>query len=156
MKNKAVGIILVVIVLLIAAYVVRIRFSTPPVSSYQQSATQPPGHGVVGNETNDPDPFDIEIAYTDDGYATTTVSIKQGTRVRFINRSNQQTWPASGIHPTHTLYPEKEDTDCLGSSFDACAALARGEYFDFTFNYVGTWTFHDHLHGFHSGRIIVE
>ena len=156
MKQKVIVWGLVIAALVIAASVVHARYSDPVVSRYRNVPVEAPGKGVVGNSKTDHDPYDLEIVYTDDGYATTSVTIKKGTRIRFSNRSATPTWPASGIHPTHTLYPEKEPTDCLGSSFDSCQSLMQGEYFDFTFNYVGRWPFHDHLHGYHSGTIVVE
>lgn len=156
MTKKIFGIVTVLVVLLIGAYLVWARFGTAPVSSYQTPAAEPPGHGVVGNAKTDTDPFDVEIIYTDKGFATTSVTVKQGTRIRFLNTSSAKEWPASGIHPTHTLYPEKESTDCLGSSFDSCGELAPGEFFDFTFYYAGTWPFHDHLHGYDTGEIVVQ
>ncbi len=155
MKNKGVGLGAAVILLLVGGYFVYDHFSGPA-SGYREVPAEEPGHGVVGTVGRDEDPYDIEVAYTEDGYATTSITVKKGTRVRFLNASNGSTWPASGIHPTHTLYPEKEPTDCLGSSFDSCKRLAQGEFFDFTFNYVGRWPFHDHLHGYHSGTIVVE
>ena len=114
-----------------------------------------PGIGVVGNEKTDTDPFDVAIEYTDEGYVPRDISIAKGTRVRFINHSSLESWPASGVHPTHTLYPEKATTDCLGSSFDSCDALSPGEFFDYTFFYEGRRPFHDHLRGYHSGTITV-
>lgn len=153
MTHKSVGIILALII--ISAFGAWMLFDGQPTDSYRAPAAQPPGQGVVG-KANDTDRYDVLIAYTDDGYATTSITIKQGTRVRFLNTSSVETWPASGIHPTHTLYPEKQPTDCLGSSFDSCARLAPGEFFDFTFFYPGEWPFHDHVHGYHSGVIIVE
>ncbi len=152
MTQKTIGIV-VVLVLLAAAYVSWMRSSVP---SYEPHPLEAPGHGVVGLKGVDEDPYDIEIVYTDDGYVPTELTIPKGTRVRFLNESNTETWPASGIHPTHTLYPEKLSTDCLGSSFDSCASLVQGAFFDYTFNYVGRWSFHDHLHGYHSGTITVE
>lgn len=154
MHKKIIGIVIVLVVLLAVAYVVRTRVGSGEVQSYQAPVLEAPGRAVVGKK-NAPDPYDVQIAYTDSGFATTSIVIKKGTRVRFINESTMSEWPASGIHPTHTLYPEKEPTDCLGSSFDSCASLATGEYFDYTFNYVGEWPFHDHLHGYNTGKIIV-
>lgn len=123
--------------------------------SYTPPAHQLPGHGVVGNAKTDTDPYDVLITYTDEGYTPADITITSGQRVRFLNDSSEPTWPASGVHPTHSLYPEKEPTDCLGSSFDACTQLSRGEFYDFTFYYPGTWTFHDHLHAYHAGSIVV-
>lgn len=124
-------------------------------SFYSPPSTEMPGHGVVGNAKTISDPFDVLITYTDAGFSPRDVTVTSGQRIRFLNASNHETWPASGIHPTHSLYPEKESTDCLGSSFDSCYPLKGGEFFDFTFYYVGTWTFHDHLHAYQSGSVIV-
>lgn len=114
-----------------------------------------PGEGVVGVAAESSDPYDILITYTDKGYSPRDITIPKGTRVRFLNISPETTWPASGLHPTHTLYPEKAASDCLGSSFDSCAELGEGDFYNFTFNYEGTWTFHDHLHPYNSGIITV-
>lgn len=126
------------------------------VPAYTPPAAEPPGMGVVGVATDSTDPFDITITSTDEGFSPSNITVHAGTRVRFLNASSGDTWPASGVHPTHTLYPEKEPTDCLGSSFDACRPLAPGRFFDFTFNYLGTWPFHDHLHADKTGSISVE
>ena len=89
--------------------------------------SEPPGKGVIGNAKLDNDPFDLTINFTDEGFEQREARIKKGQRVRFLNSSNQSLWPASGVHPTHTLYPEKEKDDCLGSSFDSCQDLRKNE-----------------------------
>lgn len=131
------------------------RIGSSGVPAYQAPVQEPPGHGVVGNAKLDKDPFDVTITYTDDGFSPSDLTVKQGTRVRFLNKSTAAFWPAVGVHPTHTLYPEKEPTDCLGSAFDACQDLAPGEYFDFSFYYIGSWPFHDHLRAYNTGTINV-
>lgn len=96
------------------------------------------------------------IIYTDAGYEPKSVTIKTGQIVRWINKStSQETWPASAVHPTHGVYPEKTDTDCLGSAFDSCKGLKSGESWDFKFSSVGEWRFHDHLHPSKTGIVIV-
>lgn len=143
------------IVLAISAGSLYMLWQNPSQTSYESPTQEPPGKGVVGNATLDEDPFAVTITYTDDGFTPRDISIVKGTRVRFVNHSSEETWPASAIHPTHTLYPEKQSSDCLGSSFDSCDALQKGEFFDFTFNYIGEWRFHDHLRGYHTGTITV-
>lgn len=125
--------------------------STPAYTETKES----PGLGVTGAAADSTDPYDVTITYTDEGYTPSEISIKKGQRVRFLNQSSSETWPASAVHPTHTLYPEKESTNCLGSSFDACKGLKTGEFFDFTFNYAGEWRYHDHVHAYHTGVITV-
>jgi len=100
--------------------------------------------------------FHALISYTDDGYAPTKVTIKRGETVRFVNNAAEDSWPASAVHPTHGIYPEKDDSNCLGSSFDACRGLVAGEFWEFTFNETGTWRFHDHLHPYDTGSVVVE
>lgn len=142
------------IILVIAAalfYYARMQHGTVA----YQAQKEAPGLGITGIAASSTDQYDTLITFTDDGYSPAEVTITQGTRVRFLNNSTMKTWPASGVHPTHTLYPEKEPTDCLGSSFDACRDLASGEFFDFTFNYVGQWRYHDHSHAYQTGVINV-
>ena len=156
MTQRIIGIALVLVILILGGYVAWTRFGPAPISSYTVPATEPPGHGVVGNAKLDTDPYDVEIVYTNKGFSTTSITVASGTRIRFLNKSSETEWPASGIHPTHTLYPEKESSDCLGSSFDSCESLMPGEFFDFTFYYTGTWPFHDHLHAYDTGEIVVK
>ena len=111
--------------------------------------------GVVGAAEDDTDPFDIETVFDGEKFTPSELTIKKGTRVRFYNGSTIGIWPASGVHPTHTLYPEKQSTDCLGSSFDSCGNLNPGDFFDFTFNYTGQWRYHDHSHAYYTGVITV-
>lgn len=89
-----------------------------------------------------------------DGFSPATLTIKQGETVQFINKDAQPHWPASAVHPTHTAYPETGG--CIGSKFDACAVLKQNETFNFTFNQIGTWKYHDHLNPSLKGTIIVE
>ena len=95
------------------------------------------------------------ITYADAGYSPSSVTIKKGETVRWTNNSNAETWPASAMHPTHSVYPDKSAGDCLGSSFDACRGLKTGESWDFTFNTAGTWRFHDHLRASNTGSVTV-
>lgn len=99
----------------------------------------------------------VTISYTNEGYSPSEVDIKVGDTVRFSNdSSDQETWPASAVHPTHSIYPEKNEDDCLGSSFDACRGLKPGESWEFTFNEIGEWRFHDHIHASKTGVVNVS
>lgn len=120
---------------------------TPPTSGFQDTTESASTTDTV---------YDALIAYTDSGYSPSTVTIKKGDTVRFVNNStSQETWPASAVHPTHSVYPGKTAADCLGSAFDACRGLKSGEFWEFTFNEVGTWRFHDHVHASKTGSVIV-
>ncbi len=94
------------------------------------------------------------ITATDAGFSPSTLTVKRGTTVTFKNNSSMNVWPAANPHPIHTSYPE--GGGCVGSAFDACRGLAPGESWSFTFNDVGTWGYHDHLHSRDKGTVIVQ
>ena len=95
------------------------------------------------------------IALTDNGFEPKEVTIKRGEAVRWVNDSGAEMWPASAVHPTHSIYPQKGANDCLGSSFDACRRIPQGGTWEFTFNYVGDWKFHDHVQPANTGVVHV-
>lgn len=99
----------------------------------------------------------VVISYTEEGYSPASVTISRGETVRFVNNAaSEETWPASAVHPTHSVYPEKTAGDCLGSAFDACRGLKPGESWEFTFNEAGEWRYHDHVHASKTGVVIVQ
>ena len=118
-----------------------------------QNSSQP----AVVTPTPTPTPTaPVTVTYTDAGFSPSSVTIKQGQTVRFVNNSSsQEMWPASAVHPTHSVYPQKSGSDCLGSSFDACKSLKPSESWSFTFDSVGEWRYHDHLHASKTGTVVV-
>lgn len=99
------------------------------------------------------------ITRTDSGFQPTVTTIKKGATVIFRNDSSENMWPASAVHPTHTAYNgtslSEHCPDTTGATFDACQGYAPGTSWEFTFDKVGTWGFHDHLHSQFTGKIIV-
>lgn len=118
--------------------------------STQSSSVEP----VVEEEPVGDPIFHALVEYTNSGFSPKTVTINKGETVRFVGQTS--VWPAGANHPTHTLYPEKSANDCLGTSFDACRVLQAGEFWEFTFNEIGTWGFHDHVRANNVGTIIVK
>jgi Raf kinase inhibitor-like YbhB/YbcL family protein len=94
------------------------------------------------------------VGITSSGFNPSSLTIKTGDTVVFQNNDTELHWPASAVHPTHTVYPESGG--CIGSKFDACAGLAQSETFTFTFNQKGTWNYHDHLNPGLTGTVVVE
>ena len=80
-------------------------------------------------------PNDTLIRITDDGFVPSNVTIKNGSRIAWINESKSYSWPASDPHPTHGGY----------SGFDPEEPFSTGEIWTFTFSKSGSWSFHDHL-----------
>ena len=99
------------------------------------------------------------VTYTDAGYAPATLTVRKGVTVTFENKSSGPMWTASGVHPTHKLYPgsgiEKCGTPEAAGIFDACAGIQPGGSWTFTMNEIGTWKYHNHLNISRTGTFVV-
>lgn len=85
------------------------------------------------------------IRMTDDGFRPQEIYITRGTKIRFVNESEIRRWPASDLHPTHTIY----------AAFDPKNPIAPGEEWSFVFEKTGKWNMHDHLAPYLVGTIYV-
>jgi plastocyanin len=129
---------------------------TPPSSPSVSSEENPNGTSEEPSSNSS-----VTISYTRDGFSPKSITIDRGQTVIFTNGSEERSvWPASAMHPTHTVYPgsgiEKCGTDEASEIFDACKAIAPGRAYSFTFNEIGTWNYHDHLNPRSTGTIVVE
>ncbi|MDE0392831.1 MAG: hypothetical protein OXI57_12270 [Rhodospirillales bacterium] len=105
----------------------------------------PAGFGLeVFDEDIDPDA--PAISFTGDGgFVPKRLDIEPGAQVRFVNDSGEDFWPASNIHPTHSILPE----------LDANRPIAPGKTWAFTFKSSGFWRFHNHLAPEFGGLVVV-
>lgn len=87
----------------------------------------------------------IDVVRNERGFEPREVHIPVGGTVRFTTVLEKPFWPASDLHPQHTVYAE----------FDPKHALVLGESWEFVFNREGTWRYHDHLDSVVGGTIIV-
>lgn len=86
------------------------------------------------------------VFYTDKGFSPSSLEIKAGETVQFVNNSSGGMWVASAPHPEHTAYPE----------FDAKKNIPAGEIYEFTFTKNGEWKYHNHTKTEAYGTIIVS
>ena len=86
------------------------------------------------------------IVLTDSGFDPSKISIKDGDTVVFSTDRSVWFWPASDLHPVHSVYPE----------LDSLRPLDPEETWSFTFTKKGVWDIHDHMNSFFKGTIIVE
>ena len=108
------------------------------------SPVVPPVSAVTEPEAIDPNA--PAISYTGNGgFVPKRVDVEPGTQVRFVNASDKDFWPASNIHPTHTILPE----------LDANKPISPGEQWAFTFKTRGFWRFHNHLASEYGGLVVV-
>jgi len=102
----------------------------------------------------------IEIQMTATGFAPANVTIQQGDSITFINMDRLPHWPASDVHPTHSLYPGSDTRKCDTFQkrflFDSCGNVDPEGSYTFTFHTKGNWTFHDHLFPQYIGQVRVQ
>ena len=99
------------------------------------------GGGFLGEYPN----AAVVIVRTNDGYEPNEVTVKKGETISFLNQSDEFHWPASDVHPTHSIYSE----------FDPHTPVAPGDTWSFQFDEAGVWEFHDHIRANKKGTIIV-
>lgn len=127
--------------------------SEAPINQFVQEAPTGslPPNPENGEEATTPNPSvqpgeKVTVQIDETGFHPQTVTIASGTTVTFVNNGQAAHWPASDVHPTHTVLP----------GFDSKRGLETGETYEFTFTQKGTWSMHDHLFPTHTGSIVVQ
>lgn len=85
------------------------------------------------------------VVLTEYGFEPEQLVIKVGDKVIFNSELQTPYWPASNLHPSHTIYPE----------FDSLDAIFPPSNWEFIFDRVGEWKYHDHLSADKRGLIVV-
>lgn len=116
--------------------------ATPGVTEMVVTETSP-GPGMEKGEV--PAVATTTVQYTDSGFGPNTITVKQGTTVRFTNQSSRGMWVASAVHPTHQLLP----------GFDQLQSVSKGGTYEYTFAKVGTWKYHNHVNATDTGTVVV-
>jgi len=161
--NKTLTIVIVVAVVIVGGYLAW-GYLYPAGMSYapqpaEQGAYAPlPAPKPEASTMPSATPQTFNIDCKDGAFVPNQVSIKKGDTVTWTNVNCNPTWPASGVHPTHNVYPQHTGACAKigGSDFDACHGLKVGESWSFKFDYVGDWQFHDHLNPKDTGAVNVS
>jgi len=98
--------------------------------------------------------FQYLVSFTDRGFEPSTVAMKEGETVRFINNSAKDLW-LSSTGDSGTIYPGT-GKECSQSLFDTCKTLRQGEFWEFTFTEQGTWSYHNNFDFERAGVIVVK
>ena len=89
---------------------------------------------------------EYHVELQDSGFSPEKIIISKGDKIIFTSKRAKSFWPASNLHPSHTIYSE----------FDPKEPIASDEHWSFQFNKIGTWRYHDHLTPLYKGEIIVQ
>lgn len=90
------------------------------------------------------------VTYDGTTFTPAKLTVKAGTTVIFSNTSERPMWVASDVHPTHELYPEFDTGATNGGR------PSPGEDGEFTFERIGTWSYHDHNNPSVTGTVVVN
>lgn len=85
------------------------------------------------------------VVLKSNGFEPSTLTIKKNDIVRFTTARTFPFWPASDKHPSHSEYPD----------FDPRKPILQNETWEFKFEKVGTWAYHDHTNSSLRGVIYV-
>lgn len=86
------------------------------------------------------------VELREEGFVPATLVVRRGTTVTFSTARGKPFWPASDIHPTHSIYSE----------FDPRKPVEHGDSWTFQFDRAGEWRYHDHLAPGERGTIVVK
>ncbi len=156
--NKGLAIGVIVVILVVIGYLL---ISIVGEKSESSEDAEEDSIKVVSPEENKVEIMKKDIIeITSSGFSPGTLEIKQGETVKFVNKDSNEHWPASAVHPTHTIYPNSDirkcGTDEEKNIFDACRGLKQEEEYSFKFDMKGSWKYHDHLAPGLRGTIIVN
>lgn len=135
---------------------VRESTETPPIQapSAEELLAENKTSGAAAQNKN------LTIEILEEGFMPAALNIVIGDTVTWVNKTNDASWPASDVHPSHARYPgsgiQKCGTNETTNIFDACKGLANGESWNFTFREQGSWRYHDHFAPGISGTITVS
>ncbi|MYE38336.1 MAG: hypothetical protein F4X82_02375 [Candidatus Spechtbacteria bacterium SB0662_bin_43] len=145
--------------LIIGIVIVGVLLATQDTDDTQQAAPEEQNNQQslqdqepVSPEATDQDIDTIEIPIVtttvvmrDDYYEPAYLIMKKGSTIIWKNESSSDKWPASDVHPSHTIYPE----------FDPKRPIPPGESWSFTFDKAGEWDFHDHIKPSITGNVTI-
>lgn len=147
-QSKVIWAIVIVIAVVALVYWLTAQPTSAP-QNQQAQQTQTPQ-----NQTTN-----ATVTYTDSGFSPSSITIKVGGAVTWVNNASDAMWVASNIHPTHTLYSgttlSQHCPDATNSAFDSCKSIASSSSWSFKFDKTGTWKYHNHLDPGETGNVTV-
>lgn len=122
--------------------------------------TGAPGSGLSGSVDVSTAPKTVNVSYTDTGFSPSTITIKVGDTVTFVNGTDgRPMWVGADEHPTHTEYDGTTRSDHCAAGytgpvpFDQCGT---GNNYSFLFSKAGTFDYHNHSAAQFEGVVIVQ
>lgn len=119
--------------------------SAPSTTSQSEASTK-----VQSPLESAPKSDSVTVIYTDRGFSPASLTVTKGTTIVFDNQTEIPMWVASDPHPEHTDYPDFDVMRNNGGQYPE----PRND-FNFTFDNLGNWTYHNHAMPDHTAKITV-
>lgn len=96
---------------------------------------------AIGTKT-----FAALVSYTDNGFEPATLTVRKGDTVRFTNNSSGPMRIEAKDIPAVVIVTTNASA-CTSATFSTCKELPPGEYWEYTFNVTGDWSYSDTIYG---------
>jgi len=138
MNNRVLIAVIAIIILLAGGFFLfnKNYSSTPQPNSLQNPQVSPAPTNTQATST---------VTYTAGGFSPTSLTVKAGTTVTWVNKSGSGFSLNSNPHPVHTDYPPLN-----------IGAVGDGQSKSLTFDKPGTYGYHNHLNPSDRGEIVVQ
>lgn len=155
-RQIAIGAVALVIFVALVYTLANTGFSAPsPAATSSLNTTEvPPLTPTMKAVLEKSKGFQALVSYTDRGFEPADVTLQKGEAVRFTNNSQGDLWVAA-TGTSGSVYPSSGN-ECGQSAFDSCLSLKPNEFWEFTFDVAGTWSYADNLHKDKTGIIRVQ
>ena len=115
-------------------------------ASRDMSLATPEGESQTAGANVPTDPNAKTVVYGDKGFAPATTTIKLGQTVRWFNQSSKTKLWVRGTDPS---------TVTGLAEFDQYGSITKGQGWDFTFNKVGTFSYHNQMTPKQAGGAVI-
>lgn len=149
MNNKVVIGIVVVVVAVLAIFLLS-KSGSLYSPSQTQTSTRTPQPSITSttqqqSPTNEVTKEQNVITLTQAGFSPSTLTVKAGTKISWINNSGSGLSVNSNPHPIHTNYSPLN-----------IGAIGDGQSKSLIFDKPGTYGYHNHLNPSQTGTIVVQ
>ncbi|HEY4694508.1 MAG TPA: cupredoxin domain-containing protein [Candidatus Nanoarchaeia archaeon] len=145
MRSLIIGI--VIVALIAVGVFVFVNSSSDESGSESQTSSQ--GAKDTSGNSSSKAPSEVTITYTSSGFSPSSVRLKKGGKLTWVNESSNQVEIGVNPHPVHT-------GDRSITSEEFTLNLDSGETKTITVNKAGDFGYHNHLDSLMSGNILVE
>ena len=148
MKRSTIAVLVLIVAVVVGLLVwLAVRPDTNDSSDSQEQAasetTQPAPAPV--SEPAPPQANVVTVAYDNNGFSPTTITVKSGQTVNFANKTSSTIQPSSDPHPQHTDNSELNAGNISGGSSGTITPKRAGSF-----------GMHDHFNPSHTLNITVE